>query len=562
MPPKRKATKIAAAAEIEMEQPATISQDATEQIIETKKPNKKTTSKKNAKLEIEVANDDDVVDISPEKAKQRPKREIAKKVPNYFEQSPKDVIEPKKSRGKKAPVELVESHENSENDKHVANNSTQADENTIKRTKKSAVKDDSAAVDKGIVEEKPNKAKSTKSKKEKNEQSVEVQAPKRKPRSKAEQSKETESVPEDRKQMADKPDEVEVDTKKSKKITKKTTIDASPEKKSVKSRKTVKKEEKTDVEVKDSPAKKRKIQKARINSGGKPVLKKLARRQRRVLSNEESEKTSNDENIDSSPNFSSDEEQPEPPKEEPAIKPSKRAVEVAKANVIAVKKEEKMDVEVKNSPAKKIKIETARINAGGKTRKFRKVSSDEEIGSTSNDDNIETSKKNSSDEEHEQPKEEPAIKSNKRAADVAKPNDTAVTKRNKNEKSTATDKAKPKQKMNSTTNDYTKINFESDKEYTVKICSWNVAGLRALVAKNGFDYFEHEKPDIICLQVIIFRIYDYLLVEIEIKFDFCTFSIEFRKSNVWKMRCQTKQKFQAIICIGVRSQVAEVELRC
>lgn len=55
--------------------------------------------------------------------------------------------------------------------------------------------------------------------------------------------------------------------------------------------------------------------------------------------------------------------------------------------------------------------------------------------------------------------------------------------------------------MNATATDYSKINFDTNKSFGLKIVSWNVAGLRALIAKDGFNYFEHEKPNIICLQV-------------------------------------------------------------
>ena len=34
----------------------------------------------------------------------------------------------------------------------------------------------------------------------------------------------------------------------------------------------------------------------------------------------------------------------------------------------------------------------------------------------------------------------------------------------------------------------------------IKICSWNVAGLRAWVKKSGHKYLKDENPDIICLQ--------------------------------------------------------------
>ena len=36
----------------------------------------------------------------------------------------------------------------------------------------------------------------------------------------------------------------------------------------------------------------------------------------------------------------------------------------------------------------------------------------------------------------------------------------------------------------------------------LKICSWNVAGIRALAKKNGFDYLKQENPDIIALQEV------------------------------------------------------------
>lgn len=58
-----------------------------------------------------------------------------------------------------------------------------------------------------------------------------------------------------------------------------------------------------------------------------------------------------------------------------------------------------------------------------------------------------------------------------------------------------------KVKMNATETDYSKIQFDIEEEHNFKISSWNVAGLRALTLKGGMEYFEYEKPDIICLQV-------------------------------------------------------------
>lgn len=95
-------------------------------------------------------------------------------------------------------------------------------------------------------------------------------------------------------------------------------------------------------------------------------------------------------------------------------------------------------------------------------------------------------------------------KKRKAAADLTT-NDTAdelVTKRKKQTKFEAKEaKEQTKTKLNPTSTDLSKIDFEIDKEFSLKIVSWNVAGLRAWFNKGGIDYFEHEKPDIICLQV-------------------------------------------------------------
>lgn len=61
--------------------------------------------------------------------------------------------------------------------------------------------------------------------------------------------------------------------------------------------------------------------------------------------------------------------------------------------------------------------------------------------------------------------------------------------------------AADKPKLNATETEFAKINFTSDKDFNLKICSLNVAGLRAFVKKGGHKYFNHEQPNIICLQV-------------------------------------------------------------
>ncbi|KAL4686221.1 hypothetical protein H8957_005318 [Semnopithecus entellus] len=40
----------------------------------------------------------------------------------------------------------------------------------------------------------------------------------------------------------------------------------------------------------------------------------------------------------------------------------------------------------------------------------------------------------------------------------------------------------------------------SGKPATLKICSWNVDGLRAWIKKKGLDWVKEEAPDILCLQ--------------------------------------------------------------
>lgn len=64
-----------------------------------------------------------------------------------------------------------------------------------------------------------------------------------------------------------------------------------------------------------------------------------------------------------------------------------------------------------------------------------------------------------------------------------------------------------KPKLNATETNYANIDFTTDKKFNMKICSFNVAGLRAFVDKGGHKYFEHELPNIICLQVGFFTLH-------------------------------------------------------
>ncbi|CAL7943267.1 unnamed protein product [Xylocopa violacea] len=60
--------------------------------------------------------------------------------------------------------------------------------------------------------------------------------------------------------------------------------------------------------------------------------------------------------------------------------------------------------------------------------------------------------------------------------------------------------------MNKTDTDLNEIDFDCVKlnaagdKYNLKICSWNVSGIRALIKKNGIDYITKENADIVALQ--------------------------------------------------------------
>lgn len=75
--------------------------------------------------------------------------------------------------------------------------------------------------------------------------------------------------------------------------------------------------------------------------------------------------------------------------------------------------------------------------------------------------------------------------------------DSNVTKRKAVEPKKAT---LPKAKMNKIDTNYHSMSFAIDKEFNYKISSWNVAGLRAWIGKQGLELLETEQPDILCLQ--------------------------------------------------------------
>lgn len=82
----------------------------------------------------------------------------------------------------------------------------------------------------------------------------------------------------------------------------------------------------------------------------------------------------------------------------------------------------------------------------------------------------------------------------KKSTKRATPTDSKIVSKKK--------KAEDKPLVNETKSNLTEINFDlDDKVFNYKISSWNVAGLRAWIKKDGLEYIHYEKPDILCLQV-------------------------------------------------------------
>ncbi|XP_011692239.1 PREDICTED: DNA-(apurinic or apyrimidinic site) lyase [Wasmannia auropunctata] len=97
--------------------------------------------------------------------------------------------------------------------------------------------------------------------------------------------------------------------------------------------------------------------------------------------------------------------------------------------------------------------------------------------------------------------DEPAPKKvkvdSKASKSTDKTTDASTAKKAKNE---------PKQMQNKTDTNLDEIDFEcakineEGKKYNLKICTWNVSGIRAVIKKNGIDYIAKEDADIFALQ--------------------------------------------------------------
>lgn len=95
--------------------------------------------------------------------------------------------------------------------------------------------------------------------------------------------------------------------------------------------------------------------------------------------------------------------------------------------------------------------------------------------------------------EKKQAQEEKGKRSKRKADEAVEP----ASKRTKTE---------PKQMMNKTDTNLDEIDFDCQKlnpegkQYNLKISSWNVSGIRALIKKSGIDYITKENADIVTLQ--------------------------------------------------------------
>ncbi|KAL1138788.1 hypothetical protein AAG570_008850 [Ranatra chinensis] len=112
-----------------------------------------------------------------------------------------------------------------------------------------------------------------------------------------------------------------------------------------------------------------------------------------------------------------------------------------------------------------------------------------------------------SEDEDEKPKKSAA---SKRKVPAKKDKETKDNTKKRGMKQDA-DEHQPTKKakgefVNKIETDLSKLSFDCDKttnsgdKWNFKISTWNVAGLRAWVKKNGLDFLKHEKPDILCLQ--------------------------------------------------------------
>lgn len=132
-----------------------------------------------------------------------------------------------------------------------------------------------------------------------------------------------------------------------------------------------------------------------------------------------------------------------------------------------------------------------RADKPGKVEKVEKVEKKRKIA------------KNQEKNEKIVPEKEPK----KRGKRAANDNEEPAPKRARTEGKEAKEaKTEPKQPMNKTDSNLEEIDFsceklnEDGKKYNLKISTWNVSGLRAVIKKSGIEYINKEDADIVALQ--------------------------------------------------------------
>lgn len=149
--------------------------------------------------------------------------------------------------------------------------------------------------------------------------------------------------------------------------------------------------------------------------------------------------------------------------------------------------------EVKSEKTMKVEKpeKSERADKPGKVEKVEKVEKKRKIA------------KNQEKNEKIVPEKEPK----KRGKRAANDNEEPAPKRARTEGKEAKEaKTEPKQPMNKTDSNLEEIDFsceklnEDGKKYNLKISTWNVSGLRAVIKKSGIEYINKEDADIVALQ--------------------------------------------------------------
>ncbi|KYM98151.1 PREDICTED: exodeoxyribonuclease isoform X2 [Cyphomyrmex costatus] len=130
----------------------------------------------------------------------------------------------------------------------------------------------------------------------------------------------------------------------------------------------------------------------------------------------------------------------------------------------------------------KAKADSSKAKPGKKTQKL---------------DENETSSKKRINDTNDEPAPKRTKINPKESKNIDKSDDSSSAKKAKNE---------PKQMQNKTDTNLDEIDFEctksnqEGKKHNLKICTWNVSGIRAVIKKHGIDYITKEDADIIALQ--------------------------------------------------------------